>query len=167
MEINDIITLFNYNCWATEQIMKSTAKLSANQFTSQTEYSHGSLRGTIVHILSAEWIWRLRCQEGISPDHFIDENLFKTPASLMLRLVDEQSKMREFIGTLNRSDLNRSITYKTTNGSVFKNTLWHSILHLINHGTHHRSEVADILSRYGHSPGDLDFIIYLRDFNNG
>ncbi len=163
MEINDILTLCDYNCWATEKIMQSTANLSVDQFTSPTACSHGSLRGTIVHILSAEWIWRLRCQEGISPDQFIDANLFKTSASLKLRLVDEQSKIREFIGNQQNSDLHRPITYKTTKGTVYKNTLWHIMMHLFNHGTHHRSEVADMLSRYGHSPGDIDFIIYLRD----
>jgi uncharacterized damage-inducible protein DinB len=143
--------------------MKSTANLSASQFMSQKPYSHGSLRGTIVHVLSADWIWRLRCQEGISPDQFIDENLFPTSESLRLRLIDEQSKMRKFLSTLNNSDLQSSIEYKTTKGAVYKNILWQLIMHLFNHGTHHRSEIAEILTRYGHSPGDIDFIIYLRD----
>ena len=163
MEIEEIITLFNYNCWATEKLMKSTKNLSANQFTAQIQYSHGSIRGTFVHMLSAEWIWRLRCQEGISPEHFIDENLFPTPESLWLRLIDEKSKMRKFLETLDKSDLQSSIKYKTTKGAVHKNTLWHLIIHLFYHGTHHRSEIAEMLTRYGYSPGDIDFIIYLRD----
>ncbi|MBT8365049.1 MAG: DinB family protein [Deltaproteobacteria bacterium] len=166
MEINEIITLFDYNCWAIEKVIKSTSNLSANQFTAQTPCSHGSLRGTIVHILSAEWIWRLRCQEGISPDQFIDEKHFLTPESLGLRLIDEQSKMRKFLSTLDNSDLQSSIEYKTTKGAVYKNTLWHLIMHLFNHGTHHRSEVAEMLSRYGHSPGGIDFIIFLRDLKS-
>ena len=162
MDIDEIITLFNYNCWATEKVMKSSENLSANQFTAQIQCSHGSIRGTFVHILSAEWIWRLRCQEGISPDQFIDENLFPTLESIKPRLFDEQSIMRTYLSTLNNSDLQSLIEYKTTKGTAYKNILWHILMHLFNHGTHHRSEIAEMLTRCGHSPGDIDFIIYLR-----
>jgi uncharacterized damage-inducible protein DinB len=41
-------------------------------------------------------------------------------------------------------------------------TLWQMIMHVANHGTQHRSEVAAMLTSYGHSPGDLDFSEYLR-----
>jgi uncharacterized damage-inducible protein DinB len=163
MEVKDITTLFDYNCWATEKIMKKTANLSPEQLKAQTACSHGSLRGTIAHIISAEWIWRQRCQNGISPDHFIDENLFPTFESLNLRILEEQAEMRKYLGTLSRSDLQGSIEYKTTTGAAYKNTLWHILVHLFNHGTHHRSEIAEMLTRYGHSPGDIDFIFYLRD----
>jgi uncharacterized damage-inducible protein DinB len=32
---------------------------------------------------------------------------------------------------------------------------------VINHGTHHRSEVASSITQLNHSPGDLDLIAYL------
>ncbi len=163
MDINEIVTLFGYNCWATEKVMESTTKLSVEQFTSPNQCCHGSLRGTFVHILSADWIWRLRCQQGKSPDQFVDEDLFSTPEALNLRLIEEQSKMKAYLSTLNSGDLQNLVEYKTTKGAAYINILWHLLIHLFNHGTHHRSEIAEMLARYGHSPGDIDFIFYLRD----
>ena len=163
MKVNEIATLFDYDCWATEKVMKETVNLSTEQLKAQTECSHGSLKGTIVHIISAEWIWRQRCQYGISPDNFIDENLFPNFEALSMLLLEEQSEMRKYLSTLSKSDLQSTIEYKTTTGAGYKNFLWHILVQLFNHGTHHRSEIAGMLTRYGHSPGDLDFIFYLRD----
>ncbi len=38
--------------------------------------------------------------------------------------------------------------------------LWELLVHLITHGTQHRSEAAILLTDAGHSPGDLDYFYF-------
>jgi uncharacterized damage-inducible protein DinB len=63
----DILTLYDYNYWANERILEATAKVTSDQLIAAANVSHGSLRGALVHILGAEVVWRLRCEEGVSP----------------------------------------------------------------------------------------------------
>jgi uncharacterized damage-inducible protein DinB len=37
---------------------------------------------------------------------------------------------------------------------------------VVNHGTQHRSEVAAELTRFGHSPGWLDFLFYVDEVSS-
>jgi uncharacterized damage-inducible protein DinB len=39
--------------------------------------------------------------------------------------------------------------------------LWQAMLHVVNHGTQHRSEAAAVLTAAGHPTGDLDYDDYL------
>jgi uncharacterized damage-inducible protein DinB len=36
-------------------------------------------------------------------------------------------------------------------------------MHVIMHGIQHRSEAAFILTGYGHSPGELDFGVFMQE----
>jgi uncharacterized damage-inducible protein DinB len=163
MDIGNILTLYDYNYWASERILAAAEGVTEAQFTAPAKLSHGSLHATLVHIFSAEWIWRVRSQEGISPAGLPDEADVSTLDMLRGRWRSEEGLMRSFLAGLRDEDLSRKIRYTTTRGLPFENELWQILHHVVNHGTQHRGEAAVLLTEYGRSPGDLDFILYLRE----
>jgi uncharacterized damage-inducible protein DinB len=163
MRRRDILLLFDYHYWAAHRLMDSILKLSPGQFIASQPVSHGSLRGILVHAVSSEWIWRLRCEGGFSPPARLPDIMFPDPASLHQRWQEEESAMRHYLATLDKEHLQGVVRYKTTKGEPRENLLSHILTHVIIHGTQHRSEAALLVSQLGHSPGDLDLIFYLRE----
>jgi uncharacterized damage-inducible protein DinB len=162
MNKSDILTLFDYNYWANARVLNAAAHLSESQLTAPARLSHGSVRGALVHILAAEIIWRLRCQEGVYPSALLSETEFPTLEALRRRWIEEEQAMRTYLNELTDEAINRPVHYKTTQGTPQETILWHILAHVVNHGTQFRGEAAVALSEYGHSPGDLDLIAFIR-----
>ena len=158
--VENIPQLYDYNYWANARILDAAANLSDEQFRALGNLSHGGLRDTLVHALTAEWIWRMRCQERVSPSAMLDVEDFPTLVDLRTRWQAEEQALRAYIASLTNEDLNETIQYTSTEGVVLSFKLWQILVHLVNHGTQTRSEAAVLLTEYGHSPGDLDLLIY-------
>lgn len=162
MDKNDIVMLYRYNDWANARVLRQAAQVAPEQYTAAAPTPQGSLRGTLVHTLAAEVAWRRRWQ-GDSPTALLDEADLPTFADLYDRWVQEAHALVRFIADLSDADLQRPVQYATTKGQPKQNVLWQMMAHVVNHGTQHRSEAAMLLTGYGYSPGDLDFIVFLRE----
>lgn len=160
MKQEDILLLYKYNQWANAKILAATAQLAQEQWIAPTPFPHGSLRGTLVHALFAEWVWRKRW-EGTSPTERFKEESFPTFDSLCTRWQEEEKKLMAFVEGVTDERLNSVFHYANTSGQPFTQVLWQVMAHVVNHGTQHRSEAAAILTELGHSPGDLDMIVFL------
>jgi uncharacterized damage-inducible protein DinB len=162
MNTQDIQLLYQYNHWANTRILNAASKVTEKQFLSPASYPHGGLRGTLTHILFAEWLWRNRWQ-GESPPSGMKPEDFPTFDSLCARWEEEEKALKVLVESLTDEKLDAVFQYTTMRGIAMENILWHAMVHLVNHGTQHRSEAAAMLTELGHSPGDIDFIVFLRE----
>lgn len=161
MNKQNIQLLFKYNQWANAKIFNAASKLTVEQFTASDVYPHGGIRSTLTHALFAEWVWRNRWQ-GISPTARLNPEDFPTFESLQTRWFQEETALMKFIADVTDEKINSVFHYTSLEGVKFENVLWESMLHMINHGTQHRGEVAQMLTNFNLSPGDIDMILFLR-----
>jgi uncharacterized damage-inducible protein DinB len=154
-------TLYDYHYWAMGRLLDTSAHLDPTDLDVVPLKGLGSLRQILVHTLSAEWIWSNRLR-GVSPSAMLDPAELPTLAVIRTRWAEEEEALRAVIAGLDEADLAQELAYQTTGGKPRSNPRWQILVHLANHGTQHRSEAAALLTALGHSPGDLDMIVFFR-----
>ena len=162
MNIQDIQLMYDYNYWASGKVLTASTKVTVEQFLSTADYPFGGLRGTLVHIIDAEHGWRKLFETNVFGAD-LNPGDFPTVASVEERWREEEDAMRAYLDCLKEKDLAGHLRYKTSEGKQRDRILWHCLLHVVNHGTQHRSEAAALLTNYGCSPGDLDFTLFLNE----
>ncbi len=164
MNKREALILYEYNTWANHRLLDAAAQTTPGQFDAAVPgISFGSLRGTLAHVLSAEIVWRTRCQEGVSPTVLPGEADFPTLGALVERWQAEEAAMRAYLEMLPKGALDQPVRYTSTKGVAYETLLGQILTHVVNHGTQFRSEAGVVLTGFGYSPGDVDFMFYVRE----
>jgi len=157
----EIQRLYDYNRWANERVLESLQPIGQEVFTRNKQASHGSIRGIVAHIAGAEWIW-LERWKGSSPVSLLSESEFETVEIAAQRLRKIDHDLKQFTTRLTQEDLDGSRGYKTTEGKAYSNVLSDMLLHLANHSSYHRGQIATLLRQSGAVPQSTDFILFIR-----
>jgi len=155
--------LVDFNYWANRRLLGAVDALAPDGFTREVgrEFSLPTLQGMLGHILGAEVLWLARWR-GSPPNPMERADAYPTPAALRSRWTEAERDFRGFVDGLSEADLAREIDYRALDGQPYRSVLWQMIQHVVNHGTHHRSEVATMLTRLGQPPPATDLIVYYR-----
>jgi uncharacterized damage-inducible protein DinB len=154
--------LYQYNAWANRRILDAAGRVNPSQLQAGTILSFGSVLHTLVHIMSAQWLWLNRWQ-GLSPTAMLDPGLFPDLESLCSHWEKLEQETRDFVFSCTEADLLGVGSYRNFRGEVWSYPLWQQMLHQANHATQHRSEAAVILSGWDCSPGSMDFLFFVDD----
>lgn len=162
MNLQSIDTLYDYHFWANRRILDAGAGLSHEQFLTSPGHGLESLRAILAHCIDAEGGWRTLWEAGTTEGfEAVRADDFPTFDALAQRWAQEEQSLRAYLAGLTDADLTGYVRYHAHDGTPRQRILWHTLWHLVNHGTQHRSEAAAILTGYGRSPGDLDFTVFL------
>ena len=143
--------LYDYNAWANRRVLSAAEKLTAQQFLNPLHSSFTSVRDTLAHIYGAEWAWLERFQ-GRTPAALPSAEEFRDIAGLRAKWLEQEERLLTFVRGLSQADLDREMEYKTFKFGLYRNPLWQSMQHVVNHGTYHRGQVTTLLRQLGAQP---------------
>ncbi len=150
----------DYSAWASLRLVDAAAKLNREELARDFQTSDKNVLDTLVHVFAADRIWLGRVQ-GNPPDKFItDED--RDLQRLQQEWPALMQRWKMWAGPLTDEDVSRNIAYRTLDGKPFEQPIWQILLHVVNHGSHHRGQVSGFLRAMGYPPPPLDLIAFYR-----
>jgi len=160
MTMEIIRTLYAYSRWANQRVLAKTTELTPAQYRASGHASFSSVRDTLVHTIWGQAHWLSRWQTGQSVPVY-DPADYDDPETLRRHWQAIDDETDAFIAGLDETTVAQVIHYRNSRNEAESYPLWQVLLHQVNHATQHRSEVAMLLTDYGHSVGWLDMTSFL------
>jgi len=154
---------FDYNVWADQRLLAAAGELSRDELNRDFGTADKSVLGTLVHVFGAERLWLGRFQREANP-------LYLAPADYHFSVLQNDwpslhHRWRSWLDGLSDDFVAADFDYHDLKGHAWRQPLWQLVLHAVNHGTHHRGQVAGFLRTLGHVPPPLDITVYYRQTN--
>ncbi len=151
----------DYTAWASERLVDAAAGLSEEELRRDFQTSEHSVLGTLAHIFGADRIWLFRLAGGENPGYLT------TDADFSLAVLQNDwpalyERWRLWAAGLTDASAERLVDYRDMKGNAHRQPLWQLVLHVVNHGTHHRGQVSGMLRAMGRVPPPLDLAVYYR-----
>jgi uncharacterized damage-inducible protein DinB len=150
----------DYSGWASQRLLDAAGKLSPEELTRDFQTADKTVLDTLAHVYAADRIWFSR----VVPE---PRTTFIDPEDRDLTLLQTewpalQQRWKLWMRDFNDQDVLRVISYQDMKGRPYSQPVWQILLHLVNHGTHHRGQVSGFLRAMGQTPPPLDMIAYYR-----
>ncbi len=133
--------------------------LSQEQFAKPVNYSYGSVRDQILHLISCDTAWfsglrGVEIPEDLRPVDLPDRE------SIRAHWDNVEKTMRDYLAKL-RDDMLFEKPF--AEGEDKDLILWQVLLHVVNHGTDHRAQILRLLNDLGVKTTSQDYIFYVYD----
>lgn len=162
MTKNDLLESYTYHYWANNKLLNVVSQLTPEEFSKEVAGSYGSIRNTLVHVMSAEWGWLSRCG-GRERGNRLQPEDYPTPQSLIEKWRDVERYMRAFLKELTDEDINGIVAYQGAESQLRTMPLGELLNHCVVHAVHHRGQVAMMLRMLGYTPGNFDILYFYAD----
>lgn len=156
---DQIQVLFDFHWHTMKRIMERAARLSADDYRQNPGYGHGSVHELLFHLLRTDQSWRMALQTG-KQLAAIKAQDYPDLGALQAGFEDEEQAWQALLDELAAEQIEGDIELTSWRGDRYTFPRWRILQHLVLHGMQHHTELAQLLTAYGHSPGDIDFIFY-------
>ena len=137
----------DYTFWASRRALESVRGLP----------EHVGAFETLVHIFQADRIWLSRTTPSPLTSLAIPGETL-TVDSVAGGWEDVANGWRGWVATL--GDVRTRVHYRNLAGQPHSVQAWEMVMHVVNHGTYHRGQIATKLRQAGHQPVPTDFHVY-------
>lgn len=128
------------------------------QFFRQHHFADDKAIRLFSHVLNAHHIWLARIEQ--KPALY---QVWQIHEVSDFEKINEGSYRKTTTILATTPDFSQTITYHTSSGTSYENSLSDILLHVVNHSTYHRGQIASLIREKGFEPPVTDYIFYQRE----
>ena len=152
--------MFRYNAWANGKTLEACAALPDDVLDEQAAGMEWSLRRTLVHLIGGQDTFLHRLQGAGAPrDEVWDRDPNAWPGFEFLRSALERSN-EALVAAAESADVDELVRLPAFRGSPYRAKASFLLLHALEHGIEHRTQINITLRQAGLEPPDLDSWAY-------
>jgi uncharacterized damage-inducible protein DinB len=165
--LRDIITTaFRYNSWAMGQLFTVALQLTPAQFTQTEASGNGTIRDTLVHMMSVQWgyfSWfdqSVSTRDALARVRQLRGPMFATTAIVYERWKEIDRQTRTLSDRVDDEQLRTVWQWNLPDGRSLALPLWQLMMHVYNHQVHTRGQVVAAVRRAGLAPQVSEFLLF-------
>jgi uncharacterized damage-inducible protein DinB/GNAT superfamily N-acetyltransferase len=159
-------TLALYNLWAARRLVAAIEPLSEADYRRDVGLFFKSIHGTLNHLLLGEhelWFKRFTGVAIAPVVRSLAEEVEPDRARLAQRLLEGAAAWLPALEGWSEVRLAQDLLYTSMAGEALKLPFASTLMHVFNHGTHHRGQITAALTMLGQPCPELDLVVMLRD----
>lgn len=149
---------YNYHFAENRKVWEHVASLTFEKFVQSVDYSHGSVREQILHLIDAEQMWfsELRDAQPLEP---LPSSDVDDRDAIRAYWDKTEQDIRDYLSDL-RDDMlfTKPIKEPEDDKDLI---VWQVLLHVANHATDHRAQLLRVLHDLGIETKYQDYIFYV------
>jgi uncharacterized damage-inducible protein DinB len=160
--IDYLHTLMRYKAWANELVFDAAAKLPEAELTAPRKIVFGNMLRTLNHVYAMEEVWRAHL-EGRSHG-YTTRNPDACPSLAELRQAQRamDAWWVDYAVSLPESKQEEVVSFRFIGGGPGAMARRDILLHVANHATYHRGNVASMMYQANTPPPTTDLPVFLK-----
>jgi uncharacterized damage-inducible protein DinB len=161
MDANAFRHFYEYHFSENRKIWDSyVTPLTPEKFTQPADYSYGSVRDQIVHLMSVDELWFCELR-GVDPSEPFPPANSDDREAIRAHWDSVEHSMRDYLAGLRDDGLfDKPVKEPEEDKDL---VVWQVLLHVVNHGTDHRAQLLRLLNDLGVKTSSQDYIFYVYD----
>jgi uncharacterized damage-inducible protein DinB len=151
--------MFDYMRWGDRLMIGAARTVPDEQYYADQGISFGSVHKLMVHCMAAQWIWLSRWR-GENPTRLESHEQYPKRGDVEQRWPLVHAALIDFLGLQTPGTLARAVNYRNLKGEHCSLALADLMLHVIDHASYHRGQVASMIKRAGGQPAAVSYTRY-------
>lgn len=150
-----------YHGWAFATLFAGLDAIDDERYRLDCGLFFRSIHGTLNHLLLVDHLWYGRLVGEPHPIRTLADEVEPDRAALRAQLLARPAAWRRYLESLDEAALAGAADFRRIDGTPARLPRASCILHVFNHGTHHRGQVSAAMTQFGAKAPEIDLPYFL------